>query len=311
MAETAERGAAGRWSGRVRARGLRRRLAAMAADLSAADRVGLLTAMTLVLLLLYSGGGWYVRVPVAVLAAAGLLFPGLRRSAWLWLGLGALLAAGYLHEWYDVDNHKWLFVYWCLALALALGTAAPRTPLAVSARWLVAACFLFATAWKVFSQDFLDGTFFHYAFLTDPRLEWAAELFGGLPEGVGAANRRALDTVVGYSAEVSAVDLQSSPGMAATARLLAWATLVLEGLVALVFAAPARWRLARLRAPVLLVFILTTYALAPVIGFGAILVVLGLAQAPDRGPIPVAYVVVFLLLPLYQTPWHELLAGLG
>lgn len=291
-----------------RLRGLWRALA----DFAAADRLDLVTAMTLVLLLLYSGGGWYVQVPVAVLGAAGLLLPGLRRSPWFWLGLGALLVAGYLHEWYAVDNHKWLFVYWCLALALALAVPEPRAVLAVSARWLVAACFVFATAWKVLSPDFLDGSFFHYAFLTDLRLEWAAELFGGLPEGAGAANRRAVEAVVAYSAEVSSVDLRSSPGVAAAARVLAWGTLGIEALVALAFLAPARWpAVARLRAPLLLAFVLGTYAMAPVIGFGWVLLILGLAQAPDRGPIPVAYGVVFLLLPLYQTPWHDLLAGLG
>jgi hypothetical protein len=277
---------------------------------AAADRLDLVTVMTLVLLLVYSGGGWYVQVPVAVLGAAGLLLRGLRRHAGFWLVLAALLAAGYLREWYAVDNHKWLFVYWCLALGLALATREPRAALAVSARWLVAACFVFATAWKVLSPDFLDGSFFHYAFLTDLRLEWAAELLGGLPAGAGAANRRAVEAAVAYSAEVSAVDLESTPGVAAAARALAWGTLAIEALVALAFLAPLRrpWD-DRLRAPLLLAFVVGTYAMAPVIGFGWMLLILGLAQAPDRGPIPAAYVLLFLLLPLYQTPWHDLLGG--
>lgn len=303
MVEAAGRDAAGR-SGYHR---LRRALA----DLAAADRVVLVTAMTLVLLLLYSRGAWYTQVPVAVLGTAGLLLPGLRRSSWFWLGMGAFLAAGYFREWYAIDNHKYLYVYWCLALALALRTGEPRASLAVSARWLVAACFLFATLWKVLSPDFLDGTFFHYALLTDLRLQWAGELFGGLSAEVSAANRRALEALVGYSAKVSPVELRSSPAVAAAAGVMAWATLAVEGLVALVFAAPERWRLDRLRAPLLLAFVLSTYALAPVIGFGWILLILGLAQAPDRGAIPTAYAVVFLLLPLYRIPWHDLLAALG
>lgn len=290
------------------ARRLRRGFAELVGGLTAGDRVDLVTAMTLVLLLVYSGGGWTVQVPVAILGAAGLLLPGLRRRSWFWLGVGALLLAGYAREWYAVDNHKWLFVYWCLALGLALLGSEPRATLAVSARWLVAACFVFATAWKVLSPDFLDGSFFHYAFLTDLRLEWAAELFGGLPEGAGAANRRALEAAVSFSAGVAAVDLQSSPRVAAAARVLAWGTLAIEALVAFAFLAPTRWPLvARLRAPLLLAFVLGTYAMAPVIGFGWVLLILGLAQAPDRGPIPVAYAAVFLLLPLYQTPWHDLL----
>ncbi|HSL82215.1 MAG TPA: hypothetical protein VLF66_05530, partial [Thermoanaerobaculia bacterium] len=187
---------------------------------AAADRLDLVAAMTLVLLLAYSGGGWYVQVPMTILGAAGLLLPGLRRRAVFWLVLAGILAAGYLREWYTVDNHKWLFVYWCLALGLALVTREPRAALAVSARWLVAACFVFATAWKVLSPDFLDGSFFHFAFLTDLRLEWAAEVLGGLPEGAGAANRRAVEAAVAFSAQVLGVDLLSTPGVAAAARAL-------------------------------------------------------------------------------------------
>ncbi|HUF79379.1 MAG TPA: hypothetical protein VMR44_10735 [Thermoanaerobaculia bacterium] len=294
-------------AGRTAAPGLRRALA----DLPAADRVGLVTAMTLVLLLLFSGGGWYVQAPVAVLGAAGLLLPPLRRSSWFWLGLGALLFAGFLYEWSIVDNHQYLYVYWCLALGLALRTAEPGAQLAVSARWLVALCFLSATIWKALSPDFLDGSFFHQALLVDSRLQWAAEHVAGLPGDVNAANRRALGSLLGYSAEVAPIELRSSPTVAALARILAWATLAIEGLIAFAFAGPARWPLGRLRAPLLLAFVLSTYALAPVIGFGWILLILGLAQAPDRGPIPTAYVVAFLVLPLYRVPWRELLAGVG
>lgn len=275
---------------------------------AAAERLDLVGAMTLVLLLVYSGGGWYVQVPVTVLGAAGLLLRGLRRRAGFWLVLAGLLAAGYLREWYAVDNHKWLFVYWCLALGLAFAAREPRAALAVSARWLVAACFVFATAWKVLSPDFLDGSFFHFAFLTDLRLEWAAEVLGGLPAGAGSANRRAVEAAVAYSAEVLDVDLLSTSGVAAAARALAWGTLAIEALVALAFLAPLPppWA-TRLRAPLLLAFVVGTYAMAPVIGFGWVLLILGLVQAPDRGPIPAVYGLLFLLLPLYQTPWHDLL----
>jgi hypothetical protein len=287
----------------------------------AMDRLDLITAMTLVLLLVYSGGGWYVRVPVAMLGAAGLLLQDLRRRPAFWLVLAALLAGSYLYEWYGVDNHKWLYVYWCLNLGLALLTPEPRESLAVSSRWLVAACFVFATGWKLASPDFLDGSFFHYTFLTDRRLEWAAELLGGLPPTAGAANRLAIEGAVGYSSGISLVDLRTGPGVAALARALAWGTLAIEALVALAFLAPLRppWA-TRVRAVVLAAFILGTYAIAPVIGFGWMLLILGLAQlpdgpdgpnGPDRGPIPALYLALFLLLPLYQTPWHELLSYLG
>jgi hypothetical protein len=157
--------------------------------------------------------------------------------------------------------------------------------------------------------------FFHYTFLTDRRLEWAVELLGGLPPTAGAANRLAIEGAVGYSSGISLVDLRTGPGVAALARALAWGTLAIEALVALAFLAPLRppWA-TRVRAVVLAAFILGTYAIAPVIGFGWMLLILGLAQwpdGPDRGPIPALYLALFLVLPLYQTPWHELLSYLG
>lgn len=287
------------------ARGLRAGLAALAGT----ERVDLVAAMTLVVLLVSGGGGWYLRIPVAMLGAAAFLLPGLRRRPWLWLALTLALAWGYGSVWFLTDNHKFLYTYWCLAMFLALRTEDPAGALAVSSRWLLALCFLLATLWKLFSPDFLDGSFFHYALLTDTRLAGAAELFAGLPAGAGAANHRALEALVGYSAQVSDLQLQSAPGVAFAARTLAIATPILEGLVAVAFFAPERSRLARLRPWVLVAFVLGTYALAPVVAFGWILLVLGVAQARPGSRSVVAYVAVFLLLPLYRVPWYELIGN--
>lgn len=57
---------------------------------------------------------------------------------------------------------------------------------------------------------------------------------------------------------------------------------------------------------------LTTYAAAPVVGFGWVLVCLGLAQHERSRPlVPLAYVAAFLLVQVFTGPWTSLsgLAG--
>lgn len=289
----------------VGAGGLRRALAGLAAE----DRIGLVTVMTMVLVLVSSGGAWYLRIPVVILGAAALVLPPLRRSPELWLALALVLLAGYARDWFLTDNHKFLMAYWCLALALALRARDPAGALAVSSRWLLALCFVFATLWKLFSADFLDGTFFHYAFLTDTRLRGAAELLAGLPRGAGAENHRALESLTAFSATVGDLELRSARSVAVAARVLAIATVLVEGLVAVSFLAPNRSRLARLRPLLLVAFVVGTYALAPVVAFGWTLLILAIAQTPAGSRAVTAYVVVFLLLPLYRIPWYQLLSA--
>ena len=57
-------------------------------------------------------------------------------------------------------------------------------------------------------------------------------------------------------------------------------------------------------------FCATTYALAPVAGFGWLLATMGLAQCrPDQRTLRGAYVAVFVLILLYtEIPWAGVLA---
>ena len=57
-------------------------------------------------------------------------------------------------------------------------------------------------------------------------------------------------------------------------------------------------------------FCATTYALAPVAGFGWLIATMGLAQVrPNQQTLRVAYITVFLLILLYsEIPWTGVLA---
>jgi hypothetical protein len=252
----------------------------------------------LVLLLRPIGAGW-LRPALLTLAVAGLVLPGVLRQPALWLALAGLAAWRVVSGWPLADNHAYLLVYWCLAIALALRAAEPERVLAWNGRALIGLAFAFAVLAKLLSPDYLDGRFFRVALVEDRRLERFATALGGVDREQVLARR----AFVGQHVD--------GPGLAGVApseparlRRLAlaatWLTLALEGAVALAFLAPLG-RSAWLRHALLLLFCASTYAIAPVVSFGWLLLAMGAAQcAPEASRMRVAYLAVFALLLFYR-----------
>lgn len=250
-----------------------------------------------------------MRPAVQALAVAGLLVPALARSAALWTALAALAALRVASDWPMSDNHAYLLAVWCLALGVGFGTGeAGRAALARNARLLVGVAFALATLQKALvSPDFADGTFFRWALAVDPRFEDLGRLLGRDAEAL-ERTRAFLDAAPGAPPEPGATFVEP-PALRAAALALTWATLLLEGAVALAFLAPPRGRLARTRDALLALFCATTYLLAPVAGFGWLLLAMGAAQAASaRGR--ALHLAAFALLVFYEeVPWLRLLAG--
>jgi hypothetical protein len=233
--------------------------------------------LTLLLLLLAPIGSGPLRSCVLLLAAAGLLSAAAARSPWTWLALTALTGWRVVADWPLSDNHAYLLVYWCLAVCLSRLSPEPAASLAVSARLLVGLSFAFATLWKlVLSPDYLDGTFFRVWLLVDERFEDLARLAGGLSAAQLDASRTFLQPPPALAAEHFPA-LVEPAALRRLAGVLTAATLALEAIVALLFLAPAPARGAWLRHAALLVFCAAAYALAPVTGFGWLLLAMGLS----------------------------------
>ena len=261
-------------------------------------RLELVAGMTLLLLLLYSEAIWYLEMGVYALAILAVLHRPLVRKPGLWLLITAFLAAGHLRAWFAVDNHKYLITYWCLALGLALLAADPVRVLRHNARWLIGLAFLFAVLAKLLSPDYLSGAFFEGLLLTDARFFEVASFFGGVPLQeirLGDLARRDL-LVFGDLGEP--VALLSSARIEGMALVLTWWTILIEAVVALLFLWPEDRGPSRWRDPALLVFIVTTYPVAPVVGFAWVLAAMGTAQSTRRGfPYwPVLYVAAYVLV---------------
>ena len=284
----------------------RARLAALDARLADAQ---LPLVLTLVLVMLATSRSWYVAVPAVILAVVGLAVPAALRSWGLWLALaGVLGAAAWAARW-QVDNHQFLIAYWCLALGVAARSPDPAQVRRWSARLLIGAVFVLATMWKLLSPDFVDGSFMRFTLLTDERFAEVAALVGDIDPADLDANRQAMTALAEPDRPLTATPLTGSHRLDVVATAVTWWTLAIEGAVALTFLSPWR-RLARHRDLTLIAFVATTYAVAPVVGFGWVLVCLGLAQhEPGRRWVRLGYFGAFLLVQAYVAPWTSV-AGL-
>ena len=266
--------------------------------------------LTLLVVLLNAFDRWYSQVPLVLLCAAALIYPRWLKSTTFWCITTAVYASGIFLNWGTCDNHKYLICYWCLALCTVLEVPRSMRPtaLAFNGRLLVGLCMLLAVFWRLASDCYHDGTFFHYAMLVDPRF---ADMTGWLSSGSTAAlaENRQLRELVMYGhlhgVEVNRVALSSPSGARLLGHILTWWTLVFESTLAILFLWPDNRRVAVARNSLLLLFGLSTYALATVRGFGWMLMMLGLAQCGERDKhFRVPFIAMFLLVEAYLLPYQ-------
>src|SRR5215204_5288464 len=146
--------------------------------------------LTAIILLLRPLDVWWLAPFVLAAACLSLALRAVRRAPLTWIVVATLAGARIVAVWPLSDNHIYLLGYWCLAIGLALSTAASAATLSASSRWLLAAAFVMAVLWKaVLSPDYTDGRFFRVTLLTDDRFADAALVFGGLSREQMAQNR--------------------------------------------------------------------------------------------------------------------------
>ncbi len=262
--------------------------------------------LTLILALLRPPGSWMLRPAVLCLAAVGLLWPRAARSPWLWAALAATAASRLVLDWPLADNHQYLLALWYVALALAASAVDPAHSLRTSARAMLAVVFTLAVLWKgVLSPDYLDGTFFRVALLSDARFQDLAIGLGGLDPAAYDANLALWDEAIRIGRPWPPGAVTETAALRILALFLTVWTLALEAALALVLLWPNGRAAARLRHPLLLVFILTTFSLTPVAGFGWLLAALGAALCgPEERRWQVLYAGAFLAVAIFEGwPW--------
>ena len=288
--------------------GLNTRLTALFAHTTPFE---LIAAMTLILLFRFAGSDWFIQGPVTLLTVVGLLHRPLLKQPNYWFLVITFLVAGNYHERFQIDNHKYVITYWAIAIYCVLYTAKPQQHLAQAARLMVGLIFLFATFWKFVTPDFMDGTFFVYEFLTDERFYNSAAFFANITPDIVLRNNQALHQLLTYDSSLTQVQLYGYAQLLPLAQLMTWWTIIIEGALAIFFLLPtSRWSY-QWRSITLLIFLATTYTNAPVIGFGWVLAVMGLAQCKTSDKLMRAlFLLSFFLIWVYSMPWSDLSYGL-
>ncbi len=275
-------------------------------DLGTASIVLRLTA---IILLLRPMGPWWIAPFILGLAGLTLIFPRILNAAATWYALALLVGLRIADDWPLADNHIYLLGYWCLAIGLALGSHDAKAILARSSRILIGLAFLFAVTWKIFlSPDYLDGRFFTVTFLTDPRFENITVLASGSTRDQLVEAREYMRPLPEGAEVINTPVVPAISSLTPLVTFSTWSTVIIESLCALLFLIPWAARNS-IRHFILLIFCIVTYSLAPVAGFGWLLLTMGLAGVDDgERRIRIAYITTWVLVLLYdQIPWPALL----
>jgi hypothetical protein len=262
--------------------------------------------LTWVLFLLDPPGHPISDVPLTILAILGLTIPRLCWHPLLWWIATPLTVVPVIQDWFGVDNHEFLRVYWTLSIAVAASRPLSTPEFASGARRLIGLVFLFATLWKaLISPDFTDGRYLRFAFMTDSRFAGWSALIGGLGAEQQDINRELVRDWLSSPDSRWDSDFTEPPRLRAAAFLVTGMVLILELSIAVCFLLPLGRGPSRFRDPLLLLFGITAYAVATVDGFGWLLCAMGLAQAdPERPRVAIAYLSLFALILIYaRSSW--------
>lgn len=260
--------------------------------------------LTLLLLVLYGGSYWDLKVPTVIVAALGMIAPPLARKWWYWAIITVIVGFATVPRLYVVDNHKVLMLWWCFALTVSMRA---ESRLRWNARLLIGLCFVLAAGWKFATLDFVDGSFLHHTMLADGRFATFSRLVAGVSSDALRENADMLGRL--YAGQLTSVNLADSGASDTIAVGMTIWTLIIEGFIGISFLLANRSVHLRWARNVALVgFIATTYPIATVIGFGWLLTIMGYAQCRrSEAPAKIAYLVIFIMLQVYMVPWTHVL----
>jgi hypothetical protein len=271
--------------------------------------------MILLLLLLFVDDIPLYGVLVPLMAVPGLLLRKILFNRFYWTMIAIVFTVFYLVLGLRIylPNHHYIFAFTIIMATLVVYSryyeADWKNLLAVSARYIIGFCFLFATIGKFLAPEFLNGAFFEFTCLTDGRFHGTTSMLTDIPiQTLFQGYDRFMNLLAGdCSGDVSLV---SSPNLRYIALFLAYWTIFIEGMLAITFLAPQKSWLHRNREWFLLCFIFTTYPIATVPGFATLLAGLAFAQAYKVGK-PNAYAFVYLLIfiavPLFKIPFLRII----
>lgn len=246
--------------------------------------------LTILYGLLHPTGIWYLDLPYRILAISGLLFAPILQQELFWFVNLILVLSNVVTNYWVIGSSQFLYLYWSLGLFLLVAFG-QLSDLKKLARLLIGCLFICSVVWKLISPDFLSGNFLSFAVLTDHQFTPIAYVTAGVTANDIGSNKAKLPRQffgpIPPEIRFSKVELITE-----TAKVLSWWTLTVEVLVAACFLLGLR-----LRDTSLMLFMITSYPVAPVEIFSSLLAILGLAQAEHKS-CRIFYLVTFLVAQL-------------
>lgn len=213
-----------------------------------------------------------------ILALAAILIYPVFINPWFWRIFFIVAFLTFLTgSIWTYDNHEWVILYWFLALALYSFVKRDEL-LQKTARYLIGFIFLFATGWKIASQDFRSFSFFEITGNTEPRFTSIMIPFGYMPSAV-LGNNSAIDRWKDPEYGLQGFTLITGEALENFWTILTLMTYLVEGSLAIVFLLPLAKHLTWIRDALLTAFFIGTYVMVPVSGFGNVLAIMGFAAS--------------------------------
>ncbi|MEM5566942.1 hypothetical protein WNY78_17605 [Psychroserpens sp. AS72] len=257
---------------------------------------------SLVLLVLDGSTGWGLDIFMRIICALMLAFGSFSKNKILWLLISLLLLFFNSLQFYIIDNHKVLFVYWVLLITFYLWTDKDLYYLKSNSKILIGLVMLFAVTQKIIN-GFGSPGFLHGRFLFDSRFMLVTHFIIDTPYEVLANNTNSISILKLIPRDHSFVSLTSTPFMGRILYAFQLFGLVFEGLVAAFFLFSKKKSNAK--DILLLIFCIGTYFIFPVIGFSSILLILGIAQSSKE--MRKYYIITFILIQFIKVPWQQII----
>ncbi len=278
-------------------------------DLAAVPAIDLVTIITTLLVAFHGFRVWFFALPAQCAVVFGLIFRSLLSNPLFWIFLAVLAGTRIIWHWHDVDNHKFILLYWLCCLAIAHAQADEEVKqkiVTVNARFFLIFIMLGAVAQKASSPTYMDASFFEFELLADTRFRGFAALFGIDPDLTVRA-REFLNMLQSPYHEVqdNTIVLEPNARVTALAIFVTWYDLIIQAVIGVGFLVGRR--IGDLTGHLaLLLFIFTAYFAAPVIGFAWTLIIFGAVLAQERFPnLLMVYVAALAITTLYKIPWAQ------
>jgi hypothetical protein len=132
--------------------------------------------------------------------------------------------------------------------------------------------------------------------VVDARFAELAEVLGGI------TREQSVDLIREMDLLRPTISVPTTPRLLGLATLMTWWTLLVEGLIAVLFLCPPHRVVSTIANYLLLYFIVSVYPIAPVLGFAHILLVMGYAQCAANARITrLCYLIMFPGMLLFST----------